>query len=388
MTKKRIILSLLVAILLLPLWMWLAWLFTSKKKMVVAIIDKTVMTKDGQEHVSFTWIMNHERFTKSKTKLYKTGSDYFGFFPLEKENFRLKGLERFSPDLLEKLSNDADVVYFTDTYGIYRNEWYVKKNVAERSGIVYGGMSEQDIILLRNMKSKHKLIITEFNTIDSPTNPEIRSEFETLFGLKWSGWTGRNFSSLDTIVNTELPRWLINNYKRQHAGQWPFHNAGIAFVNNSDQVVVIEEETQLKDAMPYIESNSYGQEKLGLPRRIKYPFWFDIMQPDPLVNKIAAEFILAPNAAGEAELKKNNIPSHFPAVTMHKGTDYQFYYFSGDFCDNPVSMITSYFRGIRFFKSFFYNSKNPGERASFFWNFYQPMMTTIVNDYYHQMQKH
>lgn len=388
MNKKRIILLLLILILLLPLWMWLAWVFTPKKKMVAAIIDKTAMTKDGQEHVSFTWILNHERFTKSKSGLYKTSNDYFGFFPLGGEKFRLKGLERFSPDLLERLSNDADLVYFTDTYGIYRNEWYAKKNVTERSGIVYGGMSEQDIALLQDMKAKHKLIITEFNTIGSPTSPEIRSAFENMFGLKWSGWTGRYFTSLDTAVNTELPRWLINNYKNQHGNQWPFHNSGIAFVNNSDQVVVVEEETQLTDAMPHIESNINGQKKFGLPHRIKYSFWFDIMRPDTLINKTIAEFVISTNTAGEAELKKNNIPTHFPAVTMHKNADYQFYYFSGDFCDNPVNMTTSYFKGIRFFKSFFYKNNEPGERASFFWNFYQPMLTSIINDYYDHLKKH
>jgi hypothetical protein len=368
--------------------MWMAWLFTPKKKMIAAIIDKTVMTTGGQEHVSFTWILNHERFTKNKTTPYKTGNDYFGFFPLEGENFRVKGLERFSPAMLERLSNDADLIYFTDTYGIYRNEWYAKKNNAERSGIIYGGMSHQDIALLRNMKAKHKLIITEFNTIGSPTSPEIRAAFENLFGLKWSGWTGRYFSSLDTTVNTELPKWLISNYKNQHAGLWPFHNAGIAFVNNADQVVVAEEKTQLTNAMPYIESNSDGQKKFGLPHRINYPFWFDIIQPDTLVNNTIAEFKITVNAAGEAELKKKNIPTRFPAVVFHKETDYQFYYFSGDFCDNPVNMKTSYFKGIRFFKSFFYNTANAGDRAGFFWNFYQPMMIRIVKDYYNQLQKH
>ncbi|HYM92574.1 MAG TPA: hypothetical protein VET23_00395 [Chitinophagaceae bacterium] len=387
MNKRRLILFILLVIVLLPFWMWLAWLLTPKKKMVVAIIDKTVMTKDGQEHASFIWVLNHCRFTKNKTKLYKAGNDYFGFFPMKDKNFRIKGLERFSADMLEKLSNDADMTYFTDTYGIYRNEWYLKQNIEERSNIVYGGMSEQDIAFLRDMKAKHKLIITEFNTIGSPTNPEIRSEFENMFGLKWSGWTGRYFTSLDTTINTELPKWLIRNYKSEHGEQWPFHSPGIAFVNNSDYVVIIEEKTHLTDAMPYIESNQYGQEKFGLPQRIKYPYWFDIMQPDTSVNKIIAEFTLNLNAAGKAELKKNNIPFYFPAITMHRGTDYQFYYFSGDFCDNPVNMTTSYFKGIRFFKSFFYKSSNPGERGSFFWNFYQPMMITIINDYYNQLRK-
>jgi len=388
MSKRRLLLIFLLAILLLPVWMWLAWVFTPKKKMVVAIIDKTVMTKTGQEHISFTWVLNHERYTKNSHDLYKSSNDYFGFFPLEGENFRVKGLERFSPAMLDKLSNDVDMVYFTDTYGIYKNEWYTKKNISERSGIVYGGMSEQDIVLLNNMKSKRKLIITEFNTIGSPTSPEIRSAFENMFGLKWSGWTGRYFSSLDTTINTELPKWVITNYRNQHTGQWPFHNPGIAFVNDSDQVVVVEEKTHLTDAITYIQSNDYGQKKLGLPQQIKYPFWFDIMQPDAAINKIISEFVIEANAAGKAELAKNNIPIRFPAITMHKESDYQFYYFSGDFCDNQISMGTSYFKGIRLFKSYFYKNNKPGERASFFWNFYQPLMTNIVNDYYHEAMKH
>lgn len=387
MTKKRIILLLVLFIILFPLWMWLAWLFTPKKKLVVAIIDKTAMTKEGQEHVSFTWILNHNRFTKNKTKLYTAENDYFGFFPKENENFRIKGLERFSTAQLEKLSNDADMAYYTDTYGIYSNEWYLRNNDVERSGIVYGGMSEQDIDFLRNMKARHKLIIAEFNTIGSPTKADIRSEFENMFGLKWTGWTGKYFSSLDTSVNTELPRWLINNFKNEHGGQWPFHNAGIAFVNNSDYVVVVEEKTQLNDPLPHIECNATGQKTFGLPESIKYSYWFDIIQPDTTVNKIIAEYSVNLNAAGKAELQKNNIPFRFPAITMHKGTDYQFYYFSGDFCDNRINMLSSYFKGIRLFKSFFYNSKGSAERTSFFWNYYQPLMTTIVNDYYDHLHK-
>ncbi|HWC53831.1 MAG TPA: hypothetical protein VG676_09635 [Chitinophagaceae bacterium] len=382
MNKKRIILLILLIILLFPLWMWIAWLLTPKKKLVVAIIDKTAMTKDGQEHVSFTWILNHNRYTKNKSMLYTAGNDYYGFFPKENENFRIKGLERFSATQLEKLSTDADMAYYTDTYGIYRNEWYLKKNVEERSGVVYGGMSEQDIDFLRNMKAKHKLIIAEFNTIGSPTSPDIKNEFENMFALKWTGWTGKYFSSLDTAVNTELPRWLINNYKREHEGQWPFHNAGIAFVNNTDYVVVVEEKTHLNDALPHIICNNYGKQTFGLPESMKYSYWFDIMQPDTTVNKIVAEYSINVNDAGKEELMKNNIPYRFPAITMHRGADYQFYYFSGDFCDNKVNILTSYFKGIRLFKSFFYNSKSSAERASFFWNYYQPLMTAIVNDYY------
>lgn len=163
------------------------------------------MLQNSGKHSSFTWVLNNQRFTKTTTALYDNSHDYFGFFPMKNEKFRVKGLERFSPEMLWKLSNDADMVYFTDTYGVYKDEWY-KKNSVEGSGILYGGMSEQDIQLLQDMKAKHKLIISEFNTIGSGTSDKVRSEFENLFGLKWSGWIGRYFSSLDTISNSDLPK--------------------------------------------------------------------------------------------------------------------------------------------------------------------------------------
>lgn len=369
-------------ILLLPFWMWLAWLVSAKHKLVLAIVDKTVLTSGGQEHISLNWVLNHEKFTKTSTKGYNISKDYFGFFPLENEHYRIKGLERFSGDQLNRLSEDADAAYFTDTYGIYKNEWYSQKANTERSGILYGGMSSQDVELLNNMKKRHKLVIVEFNSIASPTLAPIRNKFEDLFKLKWTGWTARYFDSLDTVVNKELPHWLVNDYKRGHDGHWPFHKSGISFVNDSDQVVILEDGTHLNNSLPYIVTNSYGQEAYGLPEKIKYPFWFDVTLPDSQVNKVVANFVINVNSSGKAELARYNLPAVFPAVTMHYGNDYRFYYFSGDFCDNPISITTSYFKGISFFKWLFYNSNDPVERKSFFWNYYRPLMITILKQEY------
>jgi hypothetical protein len=360
--------------------MWLGWFFTPKKKLVVAIVDKTVLNTDAQEHTSLWWILNHNRFTKTATQSYKNSRDYFGFFPKDDEKFKLKGLERFSSEQLKQLSNDADLAYFTDTYGIYRNEWYSKKQNTERSNLIYGGMSAQDIEFLQDMKDKHKLIITEFNTIGSPTNADNRNKFEKMFGMHWTGWTARYFDTFDTLRNKELPRWLINNYKKQHEQKWPFHKAGLAFVSNDDQIVILEDSTHLKDPVPHIISFGYGQKTLGLPERMKYPFWFDIITPSLSINHAISRFDISLNVAGTAELKKYNIPTTFPAIIMHKDKDYQFYYFSGDFCDNPIGMGTSYFKGINMFRWMFYNSDDPDERKSFFWTFYRPMITTILKE--------
>jgi len=380
MRKRRFLQWIIPALIIFPIVMWLGWFFTPKKKLVVAIVDKTVLNTDAQEHTSLWWILNHNRFTKTATQSYKNSRDYFGFFPKDDEKFKLKGLERFSSEQLKQLSNDADLAYFTDTYGIYRNEWYSKKQSTERSNLIYGGMSNQDIEFLQDMKDKHKLIITEFNTIGSPTNADNRNKFEKMFGMHWTGWTARYFDTFDTLRNKELPRWLINNYKKQHEQKWPFHKAGLAFVSNDDQVVVLEDSTHLKDPVPHIISFGYGQKTLGLPEKMKYPFWFDIITPSLSINHAISRFDISLNAAGTAELKKYNIPTTFPAIIMHKDKDYQFYYFSGDFCDNPIGMGTSYFKGINMFRWMFYNSDDPDERKSFFWTFYRPMITTILKE--------
>ena len=385
MTKKQIILIVIAGVLLLPLWMWAAWLLTPRKKMVAVIVDKTVEMPDAGQHTSFTWVLNNQRFTKSKTRLYKNTNDYFGFFPLKDEKFRLKGLERFSSEMLEKLSNDADMAYFTDTYGVYKNEWY-KKRTTQSGGMIYGGMSDQDIEFLRAMKAKHKLVISEFNTIGSPTSENVRRDFEDLFGLKWTGWTGCYFSSLDTTNNADLSGWIVDNYKKNNNGRWPFHDAGIVFLNSDGKVLILEEGNQLSSALPLITVNKLNQNKYGLPSQTAYPYWFDVMQYDSLLNKPVAEFNLGLNPAGKEILKNNNIPFCFPAILTHQKSDYRFYYFSGNFCYNPVSMNSSYFKGIGILNRFFYHYKNVNDRHHFFWKFYYPLITKITSDYYHSLR--
>jgi hypothetical protein len=379
-----------MAVLLLPLWMCLTWWLTPKRKLTVVIIDKTVLDQKGQEHISLDWVLNQQRFAKNRSALYSPARDYFGFFPGAGDRFKVKGLERFSPEQLKRLAFDADLVYFADTYGIYKKEWYRKVPDNERSEILYGGMSEQDIGMLKEMKARHKLMIAEFNAIGSPTRSEIRRQFEDLFGLHWSGWIARYFTSLDTVKNRELPHWLIEQYRLQHEDSWPFHRDGIAWVNNTGTIVILENITDLTDPLPHIVANQAGLRDLDLPHSIKYSFWFDVIDADTVrqdmgINEVAAEFVISPNVQGAALLQRNHIPARCPAVLRHKGDDYGFYYFSGDFCDNPLSFESSYFKGVEWFKNFYYDASDPGERKSFFWNFYRPMMTRILEDEYKRL---
>ncbi|WP_276361391.1 hypothetical protein [Daejeonella sp. H1SJ63] len=371
----------IIIITFLPLILFLVWFLTPETKLIAVIVDKSTLTNAGQEHISLNWVLNHERFTNNKDQSYQVSSDYYGFFPLDDEKFNISGLEQFSSDKLKELSKNSDLFYITDTYGIYYNDWYRQKDKMKQSKMLYGGLSANDVQMAGLMKEQKKLIIAEFNTIGSPTAEEERKKFEEIFHFKWTGWTVKHFESLDTTANGDLPHWLINNYKKQNNNQWPFKKAGVIFVHSDESLVILEDSTHLSNPMPQILSNQEGRTKLELPENVKYPFWFDIITFDENVNKSAADFKISTNQKGLSELKKHGIPATFPAITYHDEDDYQFYYFSGDFCDNPISLNTSYFKGIGNFKWLFYDSRNPMERASFFWNFYRPMMTNILIKY-------
>ncbi len=380
--------AILVAVLFLPVWMLIAWLVTGKRKMVIAIIDKTISTTKNQEYISLNWVLNQEKFSKTNTSLYKRERDYYGYFLLDKGKFQLKGLERFNTLQLDQLSIDANAVYITDACGIYRNEWFNLGDSKEKSGIPYGGLNRQDFYFLQQMRAKHKLIITEFNCLAPPTSPTVRSAFESDFGIKWTGWIGRYFDSFDTTKNKELPKWLISNYKLQHKGAWPFTKSGIALIHSDNRVVILENKTHLLQELPNIISSAEGQNHYGLPEKTVYSFWFDIMQPDTTFNHVISWFQLDVNENGKKELTTNGLPVSFPAITAHINKDYRFFYFSADFADNPFSLTSSYFKRVHYFKWLMYSRRDPQDRKGFFWNVYRPLVTTILNDYYHSDNTH
>lgn len=378
--KKAIGWFIIITLLPFPLWMIIAWHLSPAKPFPIVILDKTVLTREGKEHESLNWILTHEKFVKQNGELYSIAKDYFGFFPKNNKKFSVQGLENLNPEQIDSLATVSKGVYVTDTYGIFSSEWYTQKEQTEHSSQIYGGMSPVDIMFLRRMKEKGKLIISEFNSIASPTNEGVRAEFERMFGLRWTGWTGRYFESFDTLVNKELPAWLIRQYKNQHGNLWPFKNSGIAFVHYDNRIEILENKTHLKQEVPYLLTNDENQERLGLPAKIKYAYWFDIMLTQRINNVLSVYSIYA-NEKGDSILQTNGIPKVFPAVIEHTG-DYTFYYFAGDFSDNPVEQFAAKVKGVRIFKWFFYNAKEIPERRSFFWEYYSPLVTTILTKTY------
>lgn len=378
-----------VLILLTPVFMKMGWKYSKKKRTDIFVLDKTVLNHTHQEHISFYWVLNNNRFVKPNANIFSPMNDYYGFFPDEKGGYEISDLRNKSKNDLEQLSYDYDMIYYTDAYGIYWAEWYEEYpyikpkyppiDIGERSPLIYGGLTNNELELLRLMKNKRKLIINEFNIIASPTPNYLRKKYEKEFDINWSGWVGRYFDNLDTNINRELPNWLINNYKKQNNNQWPFTKSGIAFVRNDDKIVILENQTHLKHEVPIIVTNPNYLKPYDLPTVIKYSFWFDICSTGPK-NDIISEYHILSNNKGDSTLSRWNIPTVFPAV-IKSNQDYPYYYFAGDFTDNNISMKSSFYKHIEKFDFLFYK-RGINERESFFWLYYRPLVTKILKDYY------
>lgn len=383
MFRKIIFYTIVFGIILIPVIMFLAWVLAPKKVMPILIVDKTVLTPEGQEHNSFTWLLWHQKYVKANGDFYYTESDYFGFFPKTGDTFEIRDLMSYSSGQIDELSQEFAGAYYTDTYGMYYNEWFLDTLQSENSRKVYGGMDEHDFLFLKLMKEQEKLILMEFNTIGNPTSSNIRSRTEELLHIRWSGWTLRYFHLLDTLGNTEIPQWVVRGYLEQHGNQWPFRKAGIVFVHEDGRLFILEEEKDLRLEVPLMRFSSYAQGTFGLPEKVYYPYWIDITYPtDPAIN-VLADFYILPTQKGDSIMRKYGVPHIFPAIQQYLGS-YWFYYFSGDFSDNEISNQSKYFRGLPLLKYGFANRNDLNNRSVFFYTVYFPMVKKIMKDYYNR----
>lgn len=378
---RKIILNIaLIVFIMLPLILWLTWVIKPSREAKIMLMDKTVLTRQGVEHRAFNWVLAHRKYLKPNGTFYTPEQDYLGFFPLENDRFQIKDLSRKTDAELDSLSDASDMVYLTDMYGIYENDWYHKSNLSEHSPRIYGGLHSNDVRYLRKMKEKNKLIMAEFNLFATPTPASERAEAEQLLGLKWTGWTGRYFEQLDTLKNPGLPRWVVRLYKQQHHAAWPFTRPGIVFVHEDETIAILEKETDLKYEVPLVKSFNYGVEKFGIPKNIRYPYWFDITLSTDTNNRVISYYEISPTKRGDSILHHHNIPAIFPAAFENIQAPY--YYFCGDFTDIPVNNTFEKLIGMEYLKMFVINKYDLNDRTPFFWRYYLPMTSTILDNYF------
>jgi hypothetical protein len=362
-----------------PLLSFGIWYLTPSSSLGILVVNKTVPNQEYQEHQSIHWLLNHFKFTKQNGSVYDKSKDYLGFFPANTlEESKINDFSTFSTDEINKLLNENQLIYFADTYGVYENDF--KQAVLESpSKKVYGGMNQKDISFLKEAFQQEVDIIAEFNTIASPTRKDVRLEFENLADIKWTGWITRYFDELDTLLNNDLPRWLIKAYVNQHDGVWGLAGPGMVFVHEHGTLEILRFGNDFKSNVPNIVSTAKSQKRYEIPEIVKYPYWIDVI----LVSsdfEVISYYDLLPTEAGIDKLREIGVPRYFPAAVVKENGKGKFYYFCGDFADNPVSGSSFRFFGVSKLWRMFLQAEDYSQRNSFFWNYYYPLMKNILKD--------
>jgi len=312
MKKTLLIVVIILAVILaLPVINLIRWSFQSKKPLDIIIVDKTVPTLEREHHKPFTWILTNQRFVKKENSAsYSYSKDYFGFFP--QRPLREKKWDRNDYRLADviNLANKNDAIYFTDTYGVFFNDWFRGINKSRKSRKIYGGLNNTDFLLLKEMKDRNKLIIMEYNSFDYPT-----AEFESFrtqekLGITFTGWTGKYFSSLDTTLK-DFPIWMTAMYRKEYKKPWTFTKAGIVILKEKD-ILVLEEGIHLKNSLPHIITDDNSVKKYGVISSVAFDQWFDII--DPLQNNVISKFKLETTSVGDTLLSNNGLNNEFPAL--------------------------------------------------------------------------
>ena len=359
--------SLVIGLILLgPIFIWKTM---PDIPLNVWIIDKTVPKEDYREHKGLMWILNHEKIVDEKTgKPLKYDEDYFGFFPKNKKSYDTKEL----PETKE----DPDLIYITDTYGVYKDDYGKLNEEAKSSNLLYGGLEKEELSKIVNNMGDGRTLIGEFNIASSPTDVERRKELEVLFGVNWSGWKGRYFKNLER--DFEIPAWMAENYEKQEKKDWNFSGSGYILISEDDKIVVLEDGKDVSEKGLTIAFEDQYKEEFDIDKDIAYQYWFEFIEPSSNSEQIAS-YHLDVTDQGEKTLKELGLSSVFPAVVRTTHSKYISYYFSGDYADvEKVDKIWSYY-GLQQIKKIT-SLANKESSDYFYWNAYVPMMKKIVSD--------
>ncbi|WP_339880701.1 hypothetical protein [uncultured Algoriphagus sp.] len=377
---KRVLPFFLILIFI-PLISYLIWIIYPSRKMDIVVVDKTVPNGRYQEHQSIFWALEYLKFQKREGEFYRDNKDYLGFFPDGSPSFgTFNGAGQLSDsEILEKATN-LDVLYYADTYGVYEDD-FTKVNSEEISEKIYGGLNRGDINLLREAAAQHKTIIAEFNTMASPTSEGIRSEFENLMGLKWTGWIARYFDEMDTTINHDIPKWFINQYVEQHNNFWVPPGPGLAFVHQDGSLEVFSNNLDYRGATPKIRTQRINQHGFKLPEVVPYPDWFDIV----LIERdyqVISYYDIDPTDEGKEKLRAMGLPRYFPAAVVRDVGKGQYYYFAGDFSDMQSTLGSPRFKGLPKLWRGFHLVSDYTDRKSFYWNYFYPLLSQILDRTY------
>jgi hypothetical protein len=357
---------------------WLFWLEAPELPLKITVVDKTVPFKDRREHKALYWLFYQNKFVDSAKpadkRWYDYREDYVGFFPINMPN-------KHDETLLSKaLLADRDVLYFADTYGVYTLDYrQFPGDIAstKHSGIIFGGVTDQDVEAVEWFAGQGRTVIGEFNTFASPTAVQIRTRMENVFGVKWTGWIGRYF--VDFADEKDVPFWLFQLYKEKAGKEWDLKGSGYMLCREeqNDFIILQADKDVLPKGLTFEPSGPYENDDVmqGV-KPSTFVYWFDVVTPQPGTDVLATyAWHLTPE--GRDKLAEKGLALSMPAVTR-KQINYTAYYMAGEFLDFNKAMGQPNSRLTMYINRSFYGKPVAGSAGYPFWHSGYPLITNIL----------
>lgn len=366
MARKIVLWIVLLA--MVSYWPIGVWQLQPNSILHVVILDKTVPDTSYREHKSLMWLLNNLKYYNSMTgQPFQYNQDYYGFFPLPEEKYALREL----PNHLK----DVDLLYIADTYGVYTEDFYHRNIRGERSKLMYGGLNVADVSKIEQGLNHNTILVAEFNTLATPSEEQATERLQTLLGVKWTGWIGRYFENL-RVDNTEIPKWMIDNYEKQYQQKWLFTGAGFALVNKDDSLIILQVGKEVGDKRNRIIFSQAAVDYYKVSKEVQYDYWFDIIEAAPSAQ-VLANYYLDVTVEGDDILKKWGLPKVFPAIVKHEAS-YRTYYFAGDYADNEA--IPERYDAIVWRQTLGISWIGMDTHKNFYWQLYFPLMKKILQE--------
>lgn len=357
----------------IPMLGFLGWFIVKKGfKLEVMVVNKSMIDYKGSENKAINYVLNSEKIFTAGNKKYHLDFHHVGLFWNEGEyEIRYPRLKD-----LNKTIDKVDMVYYADAKGIMKSQVKTLKE-GEADGLEYGGVNNTDYTLCRELIKTSKPVVMECRFLGPPTESLVRYNLEKLTDIYYTGWRGRYISNLskDKELNFEKGLDIVATYEKLSGENWEFTGPGIVILNDDlSSMVVLQEGVDIETTGGLITSNATGMEKFNVPEAVNYTGCFAILKPGN--NTVHSMFNLHPTTSGMEKLAANGLPENFPALIQ---SDDNFYFLAGDFGKCKVNLFFSRFLGLNRLLSGI-KSKGVENPKRFFNTYYQPMMTSIVEE--------
>ncbi|MBF2055245.1 MAG: hypothetical protein IGS03_17490 [Candidatus Sericytochromatia bacterium] len=364
----------LLGLLLAPRMLWERQPWRDLK---VLIIDKSVPDTSYREHMALIWVLNHLKITAPDgAPIWDPARHYLGFHPPVEDPalYPLVRDQRITP---EALKGNA-LVCLTDSYGVYQQDLQIARpeNTAspDYSPRLTGGLDAAEVTALQHYVQAGGALWGEFNTFASPTAAAERQALEQLFGVRWTGWTGRYFDEL--AQEQEIPAWARRLWQAQRGQAWAFEGPGWLLVHEDNRLQVLREGQEIVPQGLKIRHDQSHPLLQQAQDSVPFYYWFDILTADPSAQ-VLAEYEMTLLPPGQTIFEQAGLPQRFPALIMASASPLRLY-FAGDASDLAPAPERFRLAGLGPWHRFGRRYDSQTEQRAFFWSFYQPLWVNIL----------